>query len=336
MRHCREPMFALRTGLDIERAWSFVKQCIKERNEFRVQAKSAFILVADCVLHAHCKRGTGSGVMQNLLSIPFLFLLGISASLAATDAPPNAIVTSGTKDIQTVRLIGKTDEYRHPIFGSMAEATGIEVLTHEGKTLRYKAERNSVFEDREVRLADLDGDGHDEMIVVHTYFSKGASLAIFAIENGEIKLKAETPPLGGPHRWLNPAGIANFLGETGQQIALVKMPHAVGQLQLWSYHDGKLRLERTVEDVSNHKFGSQNRYLAAVAAVSSAGSTDLVIPSFDRRNVRIISFDKIVQTRSVSVGAEISENAVVKKKDFPAIVQWKLSDGKLFILQNSN
>ena len=94
-----------------------------------------------------------------------------------------------------------------------------------------------MFEDLEPRLADLDGDGHDEIVVVKTYLKRGSSLAVIAERNGKYDIVAETPPLGAPHRWLDPAGIADFNGDGKIDIALVRQPHVVGSLELWSWDD---------------------------------------------------------------------------------------------------
>ena len=55
-----------------------------------------------------------------VLIIAFSFSLASATSspaLAEETGPPNAVETKGSKDIQSVRLIGTTNRYRHPIFG---------------------------------------------------------------------------------------------------------------------------------------------------------------------------------------------------------------------------
>ena len=51
-----------------------------------------------------------------------------------------------------------------------------------------------VFEDREPRLADLDGDGTDEVLVVKTDRTAGAALAVVAVHGDALRIVAETPP----------------------------------------------------------------------------------------------------------------------------------------------
>jgi hypothetical protein len=58
-------------------------------------------------------------------------------------------------------------------------------------TLRLSEE--SVFEDRLPRLADLDGDGSDDIIRMHCYADRGAALAVVGVRSGERKIVAETP-----------------------------------------------------------------------------------------------------------------------------------------------
>ena len=147
-----------------------------------------------------------------------------------------------------------------------------------------------MFEDLEPRLADLDGDGHDEIVVVKSYLKRGSSLAVIAVRNGKYEIVAETPPIGRPHAWLNPAGIADFNGDGKIDIALVRMPHAVGTLELWSWADRSLRKTAELPDVANHIAGTRALDMSATADFDGDGIADLALPSFDRNRLRIVAF----------------------------------------------
>jgi hypothetical protein len=147
-----------------------------------------------------------------------------------------------------------------------------------------------VFEDRQPRLADLDGDGRDEIVLVRSYLSRGAALAIVALVGDRLKVVAETPPTGSPHTWINPAGIADFNDDGQLNIAYVQMPHVLGRLRLWTMQSGKLVEIASLPDTSNHTAGSREIGLAAVADFDGDGVMDLAIPSLDRRSLRFINF----------------------------------------------
>ena len=166
----------------------------------------------------------------------------------------------------------------------------MRVRLRDGAVLELLLDDQQVFEDRQPRLADLDGDGRDEIVLVLTSVAAGASLAAFDISNGAIRLEAQTPFIGEPNRWLNPAGVADFDGDGRLEIAFVAMPHLVKRLELWSLTNGALRKEIELGDVSNHRLGSVHIGTAAVADFDGNGIEDPAVPDGSRQELRILSF----------------------------------------------
>lgn len=200
---------------------------------------------------------------------------------------PDGRVGRASGDIVEAVLIGATQRYAHFVLGSRHEAEGVRITTAEGKTVELVLPSDSVFEDREPRIVDLDGDGRQEIVVVRSRQSTGSALAVLGLRDGKLVTLAETPPNGGPQRWLNPAGVGHFVERGQLQIAMVRMPHVVGRLEFWQF-DGKALMRRgALDGVSNHRIGSRNLHMSAV--IARPGQTDLLaVPSLDRNTLLAI------------------------------------------------
>ncbi len=185
------------------------------------------------------------------------------------DILPDGVVSRGQRDIDAAWLTGPTRRYDHGVLGDAIEASGVRVQMRDGRILSFTLPMDSVFEDRRVRLVDLDGDGGDELLVVRSYLAAGAALAVLRPGSDALAVVAETAPIGLPHRWLNPAAVADFDGDGRLEAALVVTPHIGGILKLFELRKSGLGSERLAEEwsapgFSNHAMGSPIQAMAAL------------------------------------------------------------------------
>lgn len=287
-------------------------------------------------------------------------LTGDGSKLSFVDAPgvperpqgalPDGRVAIGTRDIARAWLAEPTARYDHGVLGDAVEAASLAIEQTDGTIQTVRLKGDAVFEDLEPRLADLDGDGRDEVIVVKSYLARGASLAVVALRKGRdmsrYEIVAETPPLGSANRWLNPAAIGDFNGDGKTDIALVRQPHVVGELELWTFADGRLRKTSTLSGVSNHIIGSRALRMSAAADFDGDGIMDIALPSLDRSRLRIVSFaphsgapqsftSMPRDIASVALPAKaVTDVALIIREQTPPAVAAGLSDGSLVAIRS--
>lgn len=112
-----------------------------------------------------------------------------------------------------------------------------------------------VFEDIAPRLADLDGDGTNEVIVAQSHRRLGARLAVYRWTGAELVLAAATPHIGQANRWLAVIGAADLDGDGVIEIAYVDRPHLARTLRVWAYRDGRLIERAAATGFTNHRIG---------------------------------------------------------------------------------
>lgn len=253
------------------------------------------------------------------------------------DMLPDGIVTEGDNGIAAAWLTGPTDRYRHGVIGDAIEASGLSVLLADGRELSFRLPPDSVFEDRRVRLADMDGDGDPELLVVRAYLDAGAALTVLDVVDGALRIVAEATAIGTPNRWLNPVGVADFDGDGRPEAAVVITPHIGGVLTLYRMQDGRLKRVFAETGFSNHAIGSPVLDMAAVVDADGDGIRDLVVPDAVRRGLRIVSFaggDFSEIARIAHPAPIVSAIAVadLDGRDGPELV-YGLADGSLVVVR---
>ncbi|MFB9150873.1 FG-GAP repeat domain-containing protein [Roseovarius ramblicola] len=173
--------------------------------------------------------------MRGLALIAALLLPGLAAAQAITVA----------------RYADPADRYGHRVLGAGGEWGAMLLTLDDGTTRRVTLPETLVFEDIAPRLADLDGDGTPEVIVVESSLRHGARLAIHG-PGGRI---AATPHIGRRNRWLAPVGAADLDGDGHMEIAYIDRPHLAQVLRVWRFRDGALTRVADASGLTNHKIG---------------------------------------------------------------------------------
>lgn len=232
-------------------------------------------------------------LLRAVVGLASVAAVAVAGRASANDYPgaiPDLRIARGVGAIAEAWLADATTRYRHFVLGSEYEPATLVVRKRDGQLLRLTLPDFSVFEDRLPRLADIDGDGIDEIVLVRSYLNRGAALAVITLRGDTLSILAETPPTGTPNTWINPAGIADFDGDGRPDVAYVQMPHVLGLLRLWTFRSGKLVEIASLPDTSNHVIGSPHLGLSAVADFDGDGVADLAIPTKDRTHLRFLSF----------------------------------------------
>jgi len=204
------------------------------------------------------------------------------------DQLPLSRLAHGQRNIITAWFAGPTTRYRHGVLGDELEASRLVVDTVEGEQVDVDLPANRVFEDVEPRLADVNGDNTDEIIVVESDVQLGASLAVYDIVEGRLVRIAATPFLGKPNRWLNPVGVGDFDGDGHADIAVVATPHIGGILRLYRLTGATLSLFAEYSGISTHRLGSTELGLGRVIAATPRDR--LLVPNQARRALMLLEW----------------------------------------------
>ncbi|MEX2617866.1 MAG: VCBS repeat-containing protein [Alphaproteobacteria bacterium] len=248
---------------------------------------------------------------------------------------PQGRVASGHGAVAGTWLTGPTNRYRHGVLGDPIEATALQVAFANGREATYRLPDESVFEDLEPRIVNVDG--VETILVVRSYPHAGAALALFGVVGGAIQPVAESRPIGQSHRWQNPVGAADFDGDGKTEIASVVTPHLSGTLTLFRRIGRILEPVASIHGYANHFIGSTVLAMHAVADVDADGLADIIIPSLDRRRLVAISFagGSAREVQSIAHDSPIATSIVmadIDRNGTPEIV-YGLANGAVTVIR---
>lgn len=206
--------------------------------------------------------------------------------------PPHSPTARSDKGpVVMARYFGATDVYPHGALGDPLEAEGLMVRYDDGERVvcdTVLAGPDRVFEDSGPRLADVDGDGMNEVIAVASHDRFGARLEIYGYPGlgQDFQLIAETPYIGTGFRWLAPVATADLDNDGLVELAYIDRPHLAKTLRVWRYTQDGLQYVDDMPGLSNHKFGWE---FIAGGLRDCDGNKELVLASADWRQVVAVS-----------------------------------------------
>lgn len=219
---------------------------------------------------------------------------------AAGERIPDSQAVSGTRQIAWAWLGAPTSRYAHDALGSAVHAGSLNVVLTQPdgsqRPLSLQLQPQRVIEDRVPRLAQLEGDGRDQVVVVESDARLGSSLVVYGLRMGAaarqpvLAQMARGPHTGSANRWLNPVGIADFDGDGRMDIAAVTTPHIGGVLTLYRYRPPLLEPAATRPGLSNHRIGTAEQQLSVI--VQRPGQRPaVIIPGTDLRTLHALRID---------------------------------------------
>lgn len=204
--------------------------------------------------------------------------------------PDGRIAVAASGDIRGAWYGRPTTRYAHGVLGDAIEGGSLVVVDTSGLSHEYVLPDHQVFEDITPRIADLDGDGRNEVITIRASATGGAGVAIYGFTGGVLALRGEGSENGRANRWLNIAGLMPG-NDGGLTIYGVRTPHIGGRLFALEFADGQITEHNDIAlDVSNHLIGSRELGLSAIGQFG--GWLELVLPSQDRLRLRFPLSDR--------------------------------------------
>lgn len=218
-------------------------------------------------------------------SLAILFVM-VSTAAHAETLPDGEVTHFGN---WSAWLTGPTTRYAHGALGDDIEASSF-VVVQNGKQLSFELDVQHVFEDRRVRLVQLDADAEPEAVIIRSNVSEGAAIAIYDVGPDNISLKAETPNIGTANRWLNIVGFGDFTGHGKVEIAAVVTPHLSGSMRVYEIVGQQIVEQARIDGYTNHVNGTRELDLAKMADHNRDGVVDIILPRIRNGGEAVVTF----------------------------------------------
>lgn len=231
-------------------------------------------------------------------------------------------------DTTCVALTGNSERYAHGILGDKIESTGFAVYKDGKVVSQFELSNDRVFETLRPLVADLIPENPGkEIILTSSNEREGARVDIYSQSGLFI---GQSSPIGRGYRWLHILGVAPFNDTQRPYLAIVKTPHINGTLELLHWNGESLETEISLKNVSTHQIRSSNLNMALLINMDNTSDSELLIPSFDFRNLLVIKFkdNELKVIKKFELPKRISTNIYYDEGNSTSV--WLgLSDGSI-------
>ncbi|WP_419925989.1 hypothetical protein [Candidatus Poriferisocius sp.] len=246
--------------------------------------------------------------------------------------PDSRVVQVGPE--QVLVLAEPTDRFPHSSLGDNLEATTAVVVTvgvNEVETV-FRSE-GDVIESIAPLLADVDGDGIDEVVLTVSNDEEIWFVVASGTGGGVV---AASEPVDRLLGWRQLVAVGPF-GPGGEtEIAEVLYPDATGSVRFLALDGSELRVVSTRTGYRSHQFGSRNLEQTLAADVDRDGHIEVIVPTLDRQNVAGVRHgpDGVVDMWSRPLGGTLATNiAVLTRPDGTLSIAAATLEGSLRIWQ---
>jgi len=196
--------------------------------------------------------------------------------------------------------------YGHFAPGQPHEYSDLVVTTDTGRRLVLQLPEDEVFEDVKPRLIRLARGEPETILTIVSSRGSGSRLAVIGLDGDQLKINAQSRPIGIPMRWLNPVGVTDLDGDGRAEITAVITPHIGGTLKVYRRTGINLVEISALAGFSNHIYGSPELRLSTPASI--AGKMRLLVPDVMRQNLRVIAFadDSLMETGRCALGSPVT------------------------------
>jgi hypothetical protein len=202
-----------------------------------------------------------------------------AAPFAQAPAPPASDVARYTTPVQ---------RYGHFALGQPHEYASLVVPSGTGKPLQLDLPDDEVFEDLVPRPVRMRAGDEPQWLTIVSQRGLGARLALVGVRNGQLKLTAQSAPIGQANRWLNPVGAIDLDGDGEAEIVAVVTPHLAGVLTVYQQQGTELVVRATLRGLSNHRFGSTELGMSGV--IPDAAGATLVVPNLEHQTLVMVRY----------------------------------------------
>lgn len=173
----------------------------------------------------------------------------------------------------------KTGRYTHGALGDTVEGSSLVVIdaADERVETETRLDARTVFEGLSPMVADLDGDGANELVTTVADSSQGARIRLYGTDGTEVA----TGPVYGPG-WRHQLCVAPFAPDGTPELAVVRKPHVDRTVEFYRLDGEDLTVTATHEGFASHTYASRNLDGGLAADLDADGRPELLVPTTDR------------------------------------------------------